>query len=208
MGLFKTIFSQTKKPEGFWGRMMVKSMNSGHSKMAAWGAGHLPALEPGAVVDLGCGGGQNTANLLERYPAARVTAIDYSDVSVEKTRTVNAEAIKAGRCTVLQGDVSALPLAAESFDLATAFETIYFWPGPVKSFREVYRVLRDHGSFLIVNECDGTNEKDQKWLDMIDGMVIYQEDELVGHLKEAGFAQVQVFRDEAKHWICFLARKD
>lgn len=208
MGLFKTIFSQTKKPEGFWGRMMVRSMNAGHSKMAAWGAEHLPALEPGAVVDLGCGGGQNTANLLARFSSARVTAIDYSEVSVEKTRTVNAEAIRSGRCTVMSGDVSALPLAAESFDLATAFETVYFWPGPVKSFREVYRVLRAGGSFLIVNECDGTNEKDQKWLDMIDGMVIYPEAELVGHLKEAGFAGVQVFRDEVKHWICFLARKD
>ena len=208
MGLFKTIFSQTRKPEGFWGKMMVKSMNAGHSKMAAWGAGQLPELAPGAVVDLGCGGGQNTANLLVRYPNARVTAIDYSDVSVEKTRTVNTEAIKAGRCTVLQGDVSALPLAAASFDLATAFETVYFWPGPVKSFREVYRVLRAGGHFLIVNECDGTNEKDQKWVDMIDGMVIYPEEALVGHLNEAGFASVEVFRNEAQHWICFLARKD
>ena len=208
MSFFKNLFSQTKKPEGFWGKMMVNSMNSGHSPMAAWGTGNLPELSPRAIVDLGCGGGQNAANLLTRYPSARVTALDYSDVSVDKARQKNSAAIAAGRCRVLRGDVSALALESECFDLATAFETVYFWPGPVESFREVYRVLRSGGDFLIVNECDGTNPKDQKWVDMIDGMRIYPEAQLTAYLKEAGFAGVQVFRNREKHWICFLAHKE
>ena len=36
MGFFKDFFSQTKKSEGFLGKMMVSSMNSGHAPMAAW----------------------------------------------------------------------------------------------------------------------------------------------------------------------------
>ena len=38
----------------------------------------------------------------------------------------NIEAIKSGRYRVQQGDVSALALPEEKYDLATAFETIYF----------------------------------------------------------------------------------
>ena len=41
MGLFSKIFSNTRKPEGFWGRMMVNGMNGGshevNSHLAAAG---------------------------------------------------------------------------------------------------------------------------------------------------------------------------
>ena len=36
MGLFKKFVNQTRKPEGFLGKMMVRSMNSGHAKVADW----------------------------------------------------------------------------------------------------------------------------------------------------------------------------
>ena len=207
MNFMKKIFIQTRKPEGILGRMMIKSMNSGHAKMAAWGTARLPELHPRAIVDLGCGGGKNAENLMKKFPSATMTAVDYSEACVEASKKHNASAVSSGRFRIVQGDVSGLCLESSQYDLATAFETVYFWPGPVKSFREVYRVLKSGGSFLIVNECDGTNEKDQKWLDMIDGMSIYPEKELIGHLKEAGFSDIQVFRDTKKHWICFLAKK-
>ena len=36
MGLLSKIFSNTRKPEGFWGRMMVAGMNGGsHAAMAS-----------------------------------------------------------------------------------------------------------------------------------------------------------------------------
>ena len=136
-----------------------------------------------------------------------MTAVDYSNVCVSMTEKRNADAIQQGWCKVLQADVSALPVKDNSFDLATAFETIYFWPGPVKSFKEVFRVLKPGGHFLIVNECDGTNEKDQKWVDMIEGMTIYSEQQIIDHLKEAGFSKVSVSHNEKKHWICFLCEK-
>ena len=34
MGLFKDYVSQTRKPEGRLGKMMLSGMNSGHAKMA------------------------------------------------------------------------------------------------------------------------------------------------------------------------------
>ena len=208
MGIFKNIFSQTKKPEGFLGKMMVNSMNAGHGMMANWGMGNLPPLSPKDIADLGCGGGKNAESLMEKYPGASMTALDYSQVSVDMATKKNAAAIAKGRCRILKGDVSSLPFEDESFDLATAFETIYFWPGPLKSFKEVYRVLRSGGTFMIVNECDGTNEKDQKWVDMIDGMTIYEKKELSDHLTAAGFTDIKVFHNLEKHWICFLAHKN
>lgn len=37
MGLFKDYVNQTRKPEGFLGKMMVNGMNGGHAKMADCG---------------------------------------------------------------------------------------------------------------------------------------------------------------------------
>ena len=34
MGLYKKFVSQTRKPEGALGKMMLKGMNSGHAKVA------------------------------------------------------------------------------------------------------------------------------------------------------------------------------
>ena len=207
MGLLNDYFNNTRKPIGFMGKMMVTGMNAGHTKMAHWGISTLPAIEPSSIVDLGCGGGKNAEEMMEKFPSAKMTAVDYSDVCVESARKRNADEIAKGRCKVIQGDVSDLPLKDKSCDFVTAFETVYFWPGPVKSFKEAYRILRTGGAFLIVNECDGTNEKDQKWVDIIEGMRIYPENEMVQHLKDVGFADVQVSRNKNKHWIAFLAHK-
>ena len=57
MSLAKRFFSQTRKPEGFLGKIMLGTMNAGHAKLADWGVSHLPDAAPNNVVDLGCGGG-------------------------------------------------------------------------------------------------------------------------------------------------------
>ena len=146
--------------------------------------------------------------LLRKYPAATVTALDYSEISVEKARNINQEELQAGRCRVIQGDVSRLPFEDRAFDLATAFETLYFWPGPTESFREVYRILRPGGIFLIVNEVDGENPRDSRWLSVIDGMKIFNRSQFVTFLTEAGFSKVIVKRDAKRHWLCVLAIRE
>ena len=88
MGVYKKFVNQTRKPEGFLGKMMLKGMNSGHAKMADWGISHLKKIEPLDIVDLGCGGGRNAGELLKKYPAAHVTAIDHSGLSVENAKWI------------------------------------------------------------------------------------------------------------------------
>ncbi len=207
MGLFKNYVSQTRKPEGFLGKMMLKGMNSGHARMADWGFTHLPEIKPEKAADLGCGGGRNAGELLKKYPEAHVTAIDYSDLSVEKAKEYNKAMIKAGRCTVKQGDVSDLQLPAESFDLATAFETIYFWTGLEKCFSQVARILKPGGYFMICNESDGTDPTSLKFEKIIEGMKNYTVDDIEAALKAAGFSEVKSDHHPSKPWITVLARK-
>ena len=207
MALLRKFFNQTRKPEGFLGKLMLSGMNSGHAKLADWGLAHLPELSVPAAVDLGCGGGRNAGELLKKYPAAHVTAVDYSPLCVEKAKAYNRAMIAAGRCTVLQGNVADLALPAESFDLATAFETVYFWPGLQKCFAEAAKVLKPGGYFLICNESDGTDPTGTKFETIIDGMKSYTAQEIEAALKAAGFSQVTTDHHPAKPWIAVLAKK-
>ena len=207
MGIAKDFFSQTKKPEGFLGKMMLGTMNSGHAKLADWGFTHLPAMTPESVADLGCGGGRNAGELLKMYPKAHVTAVDYSELSVEKAKEYNKTMIAAGRCEVLQGDVSDLQLPKETFDLATAFETVYFWPGLEKCFAQVAKVLKPGGLFMICNESDGTDPTSLKFEKIIDGMKNYTVEELEAALRASGFSEVTSDHHPSKPWITVLARK-
>ena len=155
MGLLRTFFNNTRRPTGLLGQLMLSRMNAEHAAVADWGMAQLPEMSPRTIADLGCGGGRNAAELLRRYPDASLTAIDYSPESVGRTARVNAAEVAAGRCRTLQADVPELPLPDDSFDRATAFETVYFWPGPVACLREALRVLRPGGTLLVVNEADG-----------------------------------------------------
>ena len=207
MGLFKKIVNQTRRPEGFLGKMMVSSMNSGHAKVADWGISHLIGTAANEILELGCGGGRNAGELLKKYPSAKMTAIDYSQVSVDTATDYNKAMIEKGRCVVQQGDVSALDLPQGKFDLATAFETIYFWPGLEKCFAQVAKVPKTGGTFLIVVESDGTDKIGRKYEKIIDGMRCYTAKEIETALKTAGFSTVTTDHHRSKPWLTVVAKK-
>ena len=207
MGIFRKYINQTRKPEGLLGRLMIDGMNSGHKKLAEWGRSHLAGIPASAILELGCGGGLNAGELLSLYPEAELTALDYSELSVERTKEHNRKAIEEGRCTVVQGNVASLPFASDAYDLATAFETVYFWPGLEKCFSQVCRVLKKGGAFLICNESDGKDETSLKFESMIDGMKCYTPEALSDALKAAGFSETEARHHPSEPWITVLARK-
>ena len=207
MSLFKKFINQTRNPEGFLGKLMVGGMNGGHAKLADWGMTHLGGISPTDIAELGCGGGRNAGGLMERYPKAKLTAVDYSELSVEKTKEYNKNMIASGRCDVIRASVTELPLDSGSVDLATAFETVYFWPGIEKCFAEVCRILRPGGTFMICNESDGTDETSKKYVKLIEGMKCYTAAELEKALKASGFSSVKAYRHETKPWLTVIAKK-
>ena len=200
-------FENTRRPKGFGGKIMVRMMNRGHSKLAHWGFSKISVKEDAKILDAGCGGGANIALWLEKCQNVRVTGIDYSEVSVEESQKRNSAAIKQNRCEIVQGNVADMPFADSTFDCVSAFETIYFWPGLKMCFGEVHRILKSSGIFMICNESDGTNTADEKWTEKIGGMKIYTREEICAALKSAGFSETKSFSDEKKHWLCVLAKK-
>lgn len=201
-----SFWENTRKPEGLGGKITVSMMNLCHSPISRWGLSFLKLPAAARVLDCGCGGGANLKRLLKQCPEGTVKGIDYAPVSVQKSQKLNADAIMAGRCSVLQGNVADMLFASDWFDAVTAFETVYFWPELSKSFREIRRVLKPGGTFCVCNACSGSSAQDEKWAAKIPGMTVYREEQLRAVLEEAGFSSVESHKNK-QGWICILARK-
>ncbi len=205
MGLFKKIISNCRNPRNsFWGRMMLTCMNIGHNKMALWCINECISLDGEEdVLDIGCGGGRNIAHFLKRTKG-KVYGVDHSAQSVAKSIAKNSGAVRSGRTEVMKASVSALPYGDESFDVATAFETIYFWPDIIEDFREVRRVLKPGGKFAVCNEV-ASEAGNERWLSLLDDMKIYTPGEIVENMKKAGFSNLSV-HSSAGH-LCVIGNK-
>jgi len=180
-------------------------MNGGHhAELAEWALENFEIGRESSALDIGCGGGANLVRLLEH--CRHVTGIDYSKVSVSKSSKLNAKAIKQGRCEVVEGNVADLPFQPCSFDLITAFETIYFWPDIENSYRQVFKVLKPGGRFMIVNESDGTDPEYNNWENIIEGMHTYTAGEIEASLKAAGFESVSVTRKQGSFMKVIASR--
>ncbi len=206
MSLMGKVFGNTRKPEGFLGKMMVNGMNgNSHAALAEWGFGFIAVNQNDTALDCGCGGGANVKRLLSRCDKAY--GIDYSEVSVAKSKEVNADAIRNNRCEIHKCNVCSLPFESASFNVVTAFETVYFWQDIEKAFEEIYRVLRNGGIFAITNESTGTDKTSVKFSEIIDGMNLYTGEDLKALLENVGFNDIEIHRHAGKPWLNVTARK-
>lgn len=127
----KELLINARKPEGELGDKLLDRMNESHESLAQWGVSHLDIAADDIILDIGCGGGVNVERFLE-MTENKVYGLDYSQIAVDKSKKLNQNAIDEGRCEIIQGSVSQLPFEDNSFDIATGFETVYFWPDFVK----------------------------------------------------------------------------
>ena len=149
-----------------------------------------PAAE--AVLDAGCGEGYYLSQLgwvPERWGI---------DISRDAVRYAAARDRSAHWLTATAAH---LPFADGGFDCVLSMFAL-------TAGAEFARVLRPGGIFLIVNESDGEDPHASKWLSVIDGMRIFDGDQLARFLTEAGFSEIIINRNAKKHWLCVLAMRE
>ncbi len=197
---------QCMKPHGKEGIETIKNMNENHKKISEFAFQCVEVNENDQILDIGCGGGVNIERFLE-LTNNNVDGLDYSNVSVAESIKRNQKAVDEGRCNVIQANVADMPLEDESYDLVSAFETIYFWPDIKNTFKEVSRIIKPNGQFLIGQGTDGNHPDDEKWLSSVEGMNLYTAPELEKYLLDAGFKSVKSRVKENDYILVVIAKK-
>lgn len=205
--LYLKVLDNARKPKGFLGRCVLEFMNRfAHKELAEWAIDGIEVEKNKNILDVGCGGGANIARLLKKYPLANVVGVDYSAIAVRLSQKHNSKAIKNGKCKIYKSDVRCLPFRENTFDIITAFETIYYWPDIEQSFRGIYKILSNQGVFLIANGADA-EEGGWTWDRYIEGMQTYPPTEITRYLTKVGFKNIKMSRKKRTPFFCILAYK-
>ena len=113
----------------------------------------LDLKEGQKIMDAGCGTGNLTALIKNKWPWAEVTVVDFSQVMLAIARKKTA-----GRSGVSVGSVDfSVPLLYpdNSFGFIASVNVLHALPNPAETIKELRRVLKRGGKMVIVALKDG-----------------------------------------------------
>ncbi|OGO23991.1 MAG: hypothetical protein A2Z28_03480 [Chloroflexi bacterium RBG_16_51_9] len=161
------------------------------------------------VLDVGCGSGTLLIEAKMRYPDADCVGIDPDKEILQLAeRKLEQAGVKA---RLVQGFAQELPFPSESFDLAISTLIFHHLSTPVKrgAIKEVYRILKDKGRFMLADFGQPDNIFVKLLLNlgsMFDG-TSNMKDNIEGNLpvflEEAGFkvTQLEVRYRGVQFWL-------
>ena len=97
-----------------------------------------------SVLDVGCGTGMLSKQLLGAFHSCRLTGVDLSPAMVERAR-----AHLAGRAEVREADAERLPFHDGAFDLVVCNDSFHHYPDPDRAAFQMWRVLRKGGALVL-----------------------------------------------------------
>ena len=102
---------------------------------------HIPFQ---SALDLGCGTGEMLKLILQQDVGKELYGIDLSEKMLHVAKSKLPEQVK-----VLLGDSEALPFPDNTFDVVYCNDSFHHYPAPTNVLREVHRVLKPGGTFLM-----------------------------------------------------------
>lgn len=153
------------------------------------------------VVDLGSGAGIDAFLASKQVKGeGKVIGIDFTDDMLQKARNA---AIKNGFSNVefRKGDIEDnIPVENNSVDAVISNCVINLTTDKVKTFKEIYRILKKHGQGRMIisdlvtsKEVHGETINSDDWCSCIDGALT--KDNYINCIKQAGFQGVKILNE-------------
>ena len=157
----------------------------------------LASLNKGEVVlDLGSGAGIDVFLASKKVgDNGRVIGVDMTEEMIERAKK---SALEKGYKNVefRLGEIESLPIEDASVDVVISNCVINLCPDKNKAFKEIYRVLKQHGR-LMISDLVTSEELPQEvrknfdaWAECIGGAL--QKGDYLKHIRDVGFSEVKV----------------
>jgi len=159
----------------------------------------VPHLGPGLrILDVGCGPGSLTADLVAHAPGCEMHAIDASPDVIAQ-----ASATHGDLASFATGDIYALAAPSDSFDIVHAHQVLQHLDNPVGALREMKRVTKP-GGVVAVRDADYAgmtwapeSAPMTRWMEIYQAMTAHNGHDanagrhLLGWAQEAGFTETE-----------------
>ncbi len=185
-------------------------------------------FKPKRIIDLGCGTGNLTREILDHFPDAEIHALDLSEEILDecKKRFPNAHNI-----TYIKADFKHMKLEPNTYDLVMSSIAIHHIEDAFKIqlYNDVFRALKDNSLFIFADQTRGITDEiyfnniacwkvealklgstEENWKMWMDHQDAHDHHSPVGwhlhQLEDTGFTQVDLL-SKYLMWGVFWARK-
>jgi SAM-dependent methyltransferase len=164
----------------------------------------IPDGDYGEILDVGCGTGFVTEEMVRRFGTSRVTGVDPSEGMLERFRAkVGALGVEA---TLVRAGVHDMPVPDGAFDAVVSGMAFHWFPDKPGAVAAMARRLRPGGALAILASGRGTDRELREILEAIDPPVprgwidVFDQiqrggDELAGDMEAAGLEVVDAWEE-------------
>lgn len=143
----KILAQNLANPQGEKGIEIGEMMNATNISMTLESIRTLLIEDDEHILEIGHGNAGHLKNILSLAADLKYTGIDISETMNQEARRLNKEFENQAEFILYEG--KKLPFKEVTFDKIFTVNTVYFWENPVEFLNEIYRVLKDDGTFVL-----------------------------------------------------------
>jgi ubiquinone/menaquinone biosynthesis C-methylase UbiE len=143
----KILAQNLANPQGEKGIQIGEMMHATNIGMTLESIHSLLIEDSEHILEIGHGNAGHLKSFLKIAKDLKYTGIDISETMHNEAKNLNSEFKDQADFVLYEGEK--LPFEDEVFDKIFTVNTVYFWKEPVEYLNEIYRVLKDNGTFIL-----------------------------------------------------------
>lgn len=143
----KILAQNLANPQGEKGIEIGEMMNATNIGMTLESIRTLLIEDNQHILEIGHGNAGHLKSLLSLAQDLKYTGVDISETMHNEAKKLNTEFQTKADFVLYEG--KKLPFGDQTFDKIFTVNTVYFWENPVEFLNEIYRVLKDNGTFVL-----------------------------------------------------------
>ena len=185
---FSRFFSeQARKPTGLFGRLVMSIIfDKGNANINRFVYELMSVRKDDHILEVGFGTGKLIYEMAKRIDEGLIEGVDFSSTMVSIAQRRNKKYIAKGKVRIIEGDFDEMSFKGESFNKVCSINTIYFWPEPETTAKNIANILKPGGMFVVAFEDIAQLEQRQLSNEVFR---LYSKDDVKNLLINAGFSK-------------------
>ncbi|WP_428067901.1 class I SAM-dependent methyltransferase [Chryseobacterium gambrini] len=183
----KILAQNLAHPQGEKGIEIGEMMNETNIGMTMESIKTLLIEDNEHILEIGHGNAGHVRNILNKAIDVKYTGIDISETMHHEAIKLNKNFENQAEFVLYEG--TELPFEDKKFDKIFTVNTVYFWEKPKDFLNEIYRVLKDSGTFVLTF---GQRDFMEKLPFTQFGFTLYNTDEMEETVSKSYFKRMKI----------------